>query len=102
MKLLNILNNSDVLIKEDSLNGATEDKSVEENLEKNSDAIKGVYEDKSVEIVEHLAHLENNSGEPIKEDSLNGVTEYKSDEIIEHLENNSDAQIKEDSLNGVT
>ena len=96
------MNNSDVPIKEDSLNGVTENKSNGENLEKNSDAIKGVYEDKSVEIVEHLAHLENNSGEPIKEDSLNGVTEYKSDEIIEHLENNSDAQIKEDSLNGVT
>ena len=32
----------------------------------------------------------DNSDAPIKEDSLNDVTEYNSDGIIEHLENNLD------------
>ena len=44
----------------------------------------------------------SNSETPIKEDSLNGVTEDKSDEIVEHFESNPGAPIKEDSSNGVT
>ena len=41
--------------------------------------------------------LESNSDIPIKDDSLNGATEDKSDGIAEDLESNSDVSIKEDS-----
>ena len=52
--------------------------------------------------IEASGQSENNSDVPIKEESLNGITEDKSVEIVEDLESNSDVVIKEDSLNGTT